>query len=180
MYSKLNSPLKIDLVFEYSKIKSFKRIIELERINFILDKSYWENIFSIWINIIIHEKSCLFSNIIIDKNYFSLGLQIINNKDMAYINKKWLKKDYPTDVLSFPIINEIDSIKNFEFIELGDIFISFEKALEQSYEYNNSFKEEIIWLVSHGFLHLLGWEHNKPEELEDMLNFQELLISKLN
>ena len=39
---------------------------------------------------------------------------------------------------------------------------------------------EMIWLASHGFLHLLGWEHNNQHDLENMLNFQEYLITRLD
>ena len=50
---------------------------------------------------------------------------------------------------------------------MGDIFISLEMALEQSYEYKHSIYREMIWLASHGFLHLLGWEHNNEHDLEN-------------
>jgi len=120
-----------------------------------------------------------FSNFIIGKKSFSLGLQIISNKEIASMNKKWMQKNDPTDVLSFPIISD-ESLNNLEYIELGDIFISLEMALEQSYEYKHSIYKEMIWLASHGFLHLLGWEHNNEHDLENMLNFQEYLISRLD
>jgi len=63
---------------------------------------------------------------------------------------------------------------------LGDIFISLEMAFEQSYEYKHSIYREMLWLASHGFLHLLGWEHNNDLDLENMLNFQEYLITRLD
>ena len=72
------------------------------------------------------------------------------------------------------------SLNNLDHIELGDIFISLEMALEQSYEYKHSIYREMIWLASHGFLHLLGWEHNNEHDLENMLNFQEYLITRLD
>ena len=71
-------------------------------------------------------------------------------------------------------------LNNLDHIELGDIFISLEMALEQSYEYKHSIYREMIWLASHGFLHLLGWEHNNEHDLENMLNFQEYLITRLD
>ena len=95
------------------------------------------------------------------------------------MNQKWMQKNGPTDFLSFPIISD-ESLHNLDLIELGDIFISFEMALEQSYEYKHSIKREMLWLASHGFLHLLGWEHEDDNELKNMLSFQEYLISNLD
>ena len=95
------------------------------------------------------------------------------------MNKKWMQKKGPTDVLSFPITSD-ESLNNLDHIELGDIFISLEMAIEQSYEYKHSINKEMLWLASHGFLHLLGWEHNNDLDLENMLNFQEYLITRLD
>jgi len=95
------------------------------------------------------------------------------------MNQNWMQKNGPTDVLSFPITSD-ESLNNLDHIELGDIFISLEMALEQSYEYKHSIYKEMLWLASHGFLHLLGWEHNNDLDLENMLNFQEYLITRLD
>ncbi len=46
--------------------------------------------------------------------------------------------------------------------------------------FHYSIYREMIWLASHGFLHLLGWEHNNEHDLENMLNFQEYLITRLD
>ena len=133
-----------------------------------------------WINIILNEKDISFPNFIFDKKSFSLSLQIINDKEISFINQKWMSKSGPTDVLSFPMISDADTTKDLNFIELGDLFISLEMAFKQSLEFNHSLKREMLFLASHGFLHLLGWEHNNDNELDNMLNFQEYLISKLD
>ena len=91
-----------------------------------------------------------------------------------------MNKSGPTDVLSFPMITDLDTNKDLNFIELGDLFISLETAFKQSLEFNHSIQREMLWLASHGFLHLLGWEHNDDNELDNMLNFQEYIISKLD
>ena len=106
-----------------------------------------------------HNDDYELAKFIFEKKSFSLGLQIISNQEIASMNQKWMQKNGPTDVLSFPIISD-ESLNNLDHIELGDIFISLEMALEQSYEYKHSIYREMIWLASHGFLHLLGWEHN--------------------
>ena len=133
-----------------------------------------------WIKIILDEKDTSFPNFILDKKSFSLSLQIINDNEISSINQKWMNKSGSTDVLSFPIISDEDTTIDLNFIELGDLFISLETALKQSLEFNHSIKKEMLWLASHGLLHLLGWEHNDDYELDNMLNFQEYLISKLD
>jgi len=136
-------------------------------------------VFLSWLKIILKKDDYKLPNFIFKKKSFSLGLQIISNQEIAFMNQKWMQKNGPTDVLSFPIISD-ESLNNLDHVELGDIFISLEIALEQSYEYRHSVYKEMLWLASHGFLHLLGWEHNNDLDLENMLNFQEYLIKKLD
>ena len=145
----------------------------------IFEYIFWEKVFLYWIKIILKKGDYKLPNFIFEKKSFSLGLEIISNQEIAFMNQKWMQKNGPTDVLSFPIISD-ESLNNLDHIELGDIFISLEIALEQSYEYKHSVYKEMLWLASHGFLHLLGWEHNNDLDLENMLNFQEYLIKKLD
>ena len=72
------------------------------------------------------------NKLIFEKKSFSLGLQIISNQEIAFLNQKWMQKNGPTDVLSFPIISD-ETLENLDHIELGDIFISLEIALAVSY-----------------------------------------------
>jgi len=72
---------------------------------------------------------------------------------MRRLNRDFLKKDYPTDVLSFP------SRQTLGF--LGDIAISFPHALRQAAEYGHNAGQEIEILMLHGVLHLLGMDHEK-------------------
>ncbi len=148
--------------------------------NLIFQSSYWESIFNTWIKIIINEN---LSNKLIylsHKKIFSLSFNITDNNEISILNKRWLNKIGPTDVLSFPIITEEKFEQDLLFIELGDLFISLEMASIQSKEYKNSLKKEMLFLASHGFLHLLGWEHESENDLKKMLDFQEYLISKIN
>ena len=96
------------------------------------------------------------------------------------MNKEWMHKEGATDVLSFPMIDPKVAFDNLSFVELGDIFISLDMVIKQSLEYNNTIQKEILWLASHGFLHLLGWDHKDQKGLDNMINLQEYLIKKLN
>ena len=180
MILKENSDLNLDLVFKLSKtIPLIKNQLNKED-SLIFQSFFWEKVFLSWIKVMKNQSKVSFSNKIFNKKLFSLSFEIIDNHEIAILNQRWLNKTGSTDVLSFPIIIEKDLPENFEVVELGDLFISLEMAIVQSLEYGHSVKKEMLWLASHGFLHLLGWDHNNDKELNSMLNFQEYLISELD
>ena len=180
MNQKDNCELKIDLVFKSNKFFDLSDKFLNQIDNIIFDSNFWEEVFFCWIKTILDDKDCSFPYFIFGKKNFSLSLQIINDNEISAINKKWMNRSGPTDVLSFPIISDVDNTKDLNFIEMGDMFISLEMAVKQSLEFKHSIKREMLWLASHAFLHLLGWEHNDDNELDNMLNFQEYLISRLD
>ena len=180
MYQKDYCDLTIDLVFKCNDFSKLSDNFLSKSDYFIFESGFWEEVLLCWIKIILYEKDNYLTNFISDKKNFSLSLEITNNNQISFINQKWMNKSGPTDVLSFPMISEVDITKDLNFIELGDLFISFEMAFKQSLEFNHSVTKEMLWLASHGLLHLLGWEHNDDNELDEMLNFQEYLISKLD
>ncbi len=171
--------MKVDLVFKLSQsVQKFKDS-NISKSSFVFDFSFWKDAFTKWITCVITEKGSKFYKNL-KKNSFSLSFEIINDSEIEKLNKKWLNKAGSTDVLSFPIVDEDYHFGDLDFVELGDLFVSYEKALSQSLEQNHSFQAEIIWLASHGFLHLLGWEHHNERELMEMLDFQHYLISILD
>ncbi len=179
MAEKIISEINLDLVFKCDEFSQISNNLKYSQNKLIFESIFWEKVFLTWIKIILKKDEYKLPNFIFKKESFSLGLQIISNQEIAFMNQKWMKKNGPTDVLSFPIISD-ESLNNLDHIELGDIFISLEMALEQSYEYKHSIYREMLWLASHGFLHLLGWKHNNDLDLENMLNFQEYLIKQLD
>ena len=179
MTEKIISEINLDLVFKCNEFPQFSNKLKDSKNKLIFKSNFWEKVFLSWIKIIFRKDDYKLHNFIFEKKSFSLGLQIISNQEIAFMNQKWMQKNGPTDVLSFPIISD-ESVNNLDHIELGDIFISLEIALEQSYEYKHPVHKEMLLLARHGFLHLLGWEHNNELDLEKMLNFQEYLIKKLD
>ena len=170
----------IELVFKNSYVIMPNKLNVNGIKQFIFKDAFWKNTFLMWINILLNEFDQFLPNYLFNKKSVSLSLEIVDDQKISNLNQAWLNKEGPTDVLSFPIISKHDSLNNLTSIELGDIFISLEMALKQSIEYNNSKEKEVIWLASHGFLHLLGWDHKDQTQLENMLKIQEYLISKLN
>jgi probable rRNA maturation factor len=102
----------------------------------------------------------------------SIEFNFIDNKKIIEINKKYLKKDYATDIISFNL-GESDSI-------LGDIYISIEQALINSKKFKNSFEKEIKLLIIHGILHLLDYEDYSEQEQQTMSKEQERLLALLS
>ena len=64
-----------------------------------------------------------------------------------------------------------------EPLYLGDIVISLERAAQQAHERGHDFSLEVIWLFSHGLLHLLGWDHPDETTLTTMLSQQSYLLT---
>lgn len=108
-----------------------------------------------------------------DKNT-EISITFTNNEEIHYLNKEYRNIDRPTDVLSFPFDNSF----NLPVKMLGDIIISLEKAESQSEEYGHSFKREISFLIVHGILHLLGYDHHTPEEEKEMFGLQKELLKE--
>ena len=85
-----------------------------------------------------------------------ISVSIVDDSEIKKLNKKYRKKDYPTDVLSFNI-NERREDGSFY---LGDVIVNKDQAKRQAGEYGNSVEEEISELTAHGVLHLLGVHHD--------------------
>lgn len=109
----------------------------------------------------------------------AMSVIIVDNEEIQNINREYRQKDAVTDVISFaleesvveddfPAIQEVMD----ESRELGDIFVSFQRAQEQAVEYGHSFKRELGFLVVHGFLHLNGYDHMTDEEEVEMFDLQ--------
>ncbi len=113
-------------------------------------------------------------------------ITLTNNEEIHKINKEYRDVDRPTDVLSFPMYerDEIAGLKNDTNDEiekiLGDIIVSIEKVREQAEEYGHSFERELAYLVTHGMLHLLGYDHMIEEEKTVMRKREEEILETLN
>ncbi len=107
--------------------------------------------------------------------------------DNAYIkqlNKKHRGKNSATDVLSFPMYDfpedEGELFPGDETLSLGDIVLSLERAKKQAEEIGNTFKREVAFLVIHSTLHLLGYDHERsPEDDEIQCKRQKEIIEKI-
>ena len=102
---------------------------------------------------------------------------IVDNEYIHKLNKEYRGIDRPTDVISFAL--EDNSDFELEGIRvLGDIYISIDKVYEQAEAYGHSNLREICFLMIHGFLHLLGYDHMESEDEKVMFGKQEEILSE--
>ena len=108
-------------------------------------------------------------------------LLLSNNKNIKKLNKIFRKKNKSTDILSFPLNKKRKISKN---TYLGDIIISYDYLDKPRSQDSKSFKEKVIKILIHGFLHLLGFDHKKNKDYSKMLKEENLLFksvqSKIN
>jgi probable rRNA maturation factor len=92
-----------------------------------------------------------------------VSLSFVGPGRIRALNKRYLKKDRPTDVLSFPLGEKAADGRYY----LGDIVIAPEKARRQGRDRGHSLEREMAILTVHGFLHLLGYGHSAGMEEEE-------------
>lgn len=111
----------------------------------------------------------------LDNCYFSIIF--VDNAYIQKLNKEYRNKDRITDVISFALEDEKDNI-NIGFRMLGDIYICYDRALEQAKEFNHTIFEEIQFLITHGLLHLLGYDHMNESDEKIMFDKQDYLFKQ--
>lgn len=90
----------------------------------------------------------------------------MTNKKIAHLNRLYLKKNGPTDVLSFPIDHSL---------LLGDIIVATDIAKKQAKQKKISLRDQSLFLIIHGLLHLLGYDHIRLKDYRVMKNKEEKL-----
>ena len=105
-----------------------------------------------------------------------LTLLLSNNKEIKTLNKRFRNKNKSTDVLSFPFDKKQ---KKFKENYLGDIIISFNYMNKPKNLDNYEFKIKTTKIFIHGFLHLLGHDHQKNKEYRQMLNEEKKIFKSI-
>ncbi|MBM6875013.1 rRNA maturation RNase YbeY [Fusobacterium mortiferum] len=117
---------------------------------------------------------------VLEKEYDSkapvyVSLLFTGNDEIQVINREYRDKDQPTDVISFAY-HETEDFDIGPYDTLGDIVISLERVVEQAKEYNHSPKRELFYVLTHGVLHLLGYDHIEEEERKEMRAKEEEIL----
>lgn len=164
-----------DIILVHDNDNGEQDILTLQRgtyfISFIIEDHKWQDFMDTHKNIMADIIAYCFkkTGIIPLKNRCdNIQITLTNNDNIQIINKGWLNKDKPTNVLSFPSF-EPEEIQSHAYhtesdIEFGDIIIAWEYCQNEAGEANIPFLEHIAHMLIHGMLHILGYDHNDYSE----------------
>lgn len=112
-----------------------------------------------------------------------VSLVLVDDAYIQEMNRTYRGLDKPTDVLSFPMLEETAEEPDLELPEeevlLGDIIISMERAVLQAEEYGHTLARELAFLTVHGMLHLLGYDHEEEAQRVVMRKQEETILARL-
>ena len=141
-------------------------------INVLIDEGFEGCIDALWLQGIA-EQVLIFQGV---SSNAELGLVIAGQERVQQLNRDYLGKDRPTDVLAFSMLPEQSGGNSPTFVippdgilHLGEVIISYPQAVIQAEEHQHSVKREVAILTIHGILHLLGYEDKKPEVKRTMI-----------
>lgn len=113
------------------------------------------------------------------KEASEVSLLLTDDEEIQSLNKKYRNIDTPTDVLAFSQIEKVNNtpvLCDKEEFLLGDIVISVETAQRQAVELGHSLLYELMLLSVHGFLHLLGFDHDYEKKNDKMKSLEKEII----
>ena len=114
---------------------------------------------------------------------YEVSLVFTDSETVQQLNRDYRGVDEPTDVLAFCMLSQKEVDDSFalppdEVTRLGEVIISYPQAIEQAREQGHSPERELALLIIHGILHLLGYDHEEPEEEDEMRKREKELLEK--
>ena len=110
---------------------------------------------------------------------FHFTVHSLNESESKKLNQKTFNTNKPTDVLSFPLYNDIEAINQLDesmHEDMGDMFICRHVIKKNAEIYDKDFVEELQYIVIHGLLHLIGYSHEKNDKLK---TYESKLMKKI-
>ena len=110
---------------------------------------------------------------------FHFTVHSLNESESKKLNQKTFNTNKPTDVLSFPLYNDIEAINQLDKSmseDMGDMFICRNVIKKNAEIYSKDFVEELQYIVIHGLLHLIGYSHDKNDKLK---TYESKLMKKI-
>ncbi|MEO0825842.1 MAG: rRNA maturation RNase YbeY [Cyanobacteria bacterium J06635_15] len=163
---KTSSQCQVEVLVQFAGIKDWRDRVPT--------KSTWQSWFESWVNAMAVTLSPI--------NQYALSLQLTTDHQIQQWNAQYRDRDQPTDVLAFAALettgHQFPELLEAEPLYLGDLVISLETAQRQAESQGHDLTQELMWLATHGLLHLLGWDHLDDHDLAQMLEQQAQLIKQ--
>ncbi len=137
----------------------------------------------IFTHVISNTKLDIFANNDISNKTIVANLELANDDEVCQLNNEFRGINKPTNILSFANIDDNDFLQYIcdeDEIELGDMIIAFETMLAQSIEAKISLHDHFAHILTHGVLHLLGYDHIDNEDAQKMEDIETKLLEKIN
>lgn len=114
-----------------------------------------------------------------------ISLSFVSLEEIHELNREYRGVDSPTDVLSFPMfddLEELEAMQNQDMgeVPLGDVVICMDKIRQQAEEFGHSEERETAYLFTHSVLHLLGYDHMTEEDKKEMRAREEEVMAQLD
>ena len=120
------------------------------------------------------------------KNYkfdtISFDFLFCDSKKTHEINLEYRQKDYPADIITFAVFADSPAEERFVLdmeINLGEIIIGLDKIIDEAQKKEISKEAELLFLISHGVMHLLGFDHQNEEEFNFVVKYQKLALESM-
>ncbi len=120
-------------------------------------------------------KNCKFNKV-------SFDFLFCSSEKTHQINKQYRQKDYPADIITFAVFADSPEDERFILdmeINLGEIIIGLDKVIDEADKKEISQETELIFLISHGILHLLGFDHQNEEDFQIVIAHQKLALKSM-
>lgn len=115
-----------------------------------------------------------------DFDTISFDILYCNNEKTHSVNKEYRNKDYIADIITFAIFADSDDKFVFDGeINLGEVIISLDKVKENSEKNGTTLEHELYFLISHGIMHLLGFDHQSEEDYNFVVGAQNEALKTL-
>lgn len=127
----------------------------------------------------IYNNSCLKSH---DFDTIAFDFLFCDSKQTHEINREYRNKDYPADIITFAVFADSPREEQFVLdmeINLGEVIIALDKIIEEAQRKEISKEAELTFLISHGIMHLLGFDHQSEEEFDFVVKCQKAALENM-
>jgi probable rRNA maturation factor len=150
-----------------------------EQIGIHVEEEFWGLVNGVWVKKIVRQ--ILKAEGIVPP--YEVSLVFTDSETVKQLNRDYRGVDEPTDVLAFYILPQKEADSSFVLppdgvTRLGEVIISYPQTVEQAREQGHSPEKELALLIIHGILHLLGYDHEEPEEEAKMREREKELLGK--